>query len=545
MWLPTRRTAYYLTLVVATTLFFTVAYNVGMTAWENRSQPLYHSLEIVIQSFTTTGYGEDAPWQTPQMHFLVIGMQFAGIGLIFTAVDLFVVPWLRSALTPAAPKMIPDIAAHVIICEHTPRTETFISELDSRDQEYLLIESDEEVASDLHETGYQVIQGAPEATETLQNAHIETASAVVVDAADDTSASIVLSVRDTDSAIRVVTLIEDAELAQYHRVAGADAVLSPRQLLGERLTAEFPTAITTSIEEGIEIGDDFELVELTIEEGSELDQQTVTEARLRKRFGVTIIGAWFDSDFESPVAPDVELDAGTQLLVTGDTSQIASLREATISTVRQFSSQQIILAGYGDSGQAAYEELVETSSQLTILDIESKENVDIVGDARDPDVLKEAGVEEASGLLLTVGNDTSAIFSTLIARELNPDLRIVVRANEEIDVQKLYRAGANYVQSLATVSGRMMASTVIEDEDVLAYDEQISVVRLPAPGLEGQTLVDAQVRTTTGCTVVAVLRDGETITDFNPASFVVGDGDEVIVAGTNESITRFEQEFSS
>src|SRR6056297_845710 len=117
---PTRRTGFYLALVVVTTLLFTIVYNTGMALWEGRPQPLYRSLEVVIQSFTTTGYGEDAPWRTPQMNLLTITMQLTGIGLILTAVDVFAVPWLRDALTPSAPASADDLRDHVIICEHTP-----------------------------------------------------------------------------------------------------------------------------------------------------------------------------------------------------------------------------------------------------------------------------------------------------------------------------------------------------------------------------------------------------------------------------------------
>jgi K+/H+ antiporter YhaU regulatory subunit KhtT len=99
------------------------------------------------------------------------------------------------------------------------------------------------------------------------------------------------------------------------------------------------------------------------------------------------------------------------------------------------------------------------------------------------------------------------------------------------------------VQSLATISGRMLASTVFEDEEVLAYDKQVNVVRLPAGDLVGSTVVDERVRTRTGCTVVAVVRAGETITDFDPEAFTFESGDEVVIAGTDEATTRFERRF--
>jgi len=542
----TRRTVYYLALVVATTLLFTVLYNAGMATLEGRPQPLYRSLEVVIQSFTTTGYGEDAPWRTPQMNLLAITMQLTGIGLILTAVDVFAVPWLRDALTPTAPAAIEGLREHVIVCEHTPRTDAFVSELEARGRAYVLVEADEAEAGRLHEAGYRVVHGDPESTDTLRAAGIESARAVVADAADDTSASIALSARDARSDVRVITLVEDAALARYHRAAGADEVLSPRQLLGSSLARQVPTTVTTDTAEGIDIGDvenDFELVELTVAEGSDLHGETFGEARLRERFGVNVIGAWFDGDFETPVDPDERLAARTRLLVAGASSQVEALGEATASTVRQFAPQRIVVVGYGDSGRAAVDALTDSRAQLTVLDLEESPDVDVVGDARDPETLDEAGIADASALIVSVGDDTTATFVTLIARELNPDLHIVVRANEEDDVQKLYRAGGDYVQSLATVSGRMLASTVFEDEEVLTYDQQVNVVRLPAGDLSGSTLVGERVRTRTGCTVVAVVRDGETITDFDPETFVFVAGDEVIIAGTDEATTAFERTF--
>ena len=53
---------------------------------------------------------------------------------------------------------------------------------------------------------------------------------------------------------------------------------------------------------------------------------------------------------------------------------------------------------------------------------------------------------------------------------------------------------------------------------------------------------DAGVRNQTGCTVVAVERDGSVVT--NPGtSFVIERDDELVVAGIDESITRFQTEF--
>jgi voltage-gated potassium channel Kch len=160
-------------------------------------------------------------------------MQLTGAGFILTAVDVFAVPWLQEAVSPSAPMAAPAPTDRVVICEHTPRTDAFITELDARDRDYILVVPDETAAIELDEAGYDVVHGDPESTDVLSSARVETA--VVVDTDDDTGASVVLSTRELHPEIPVVTPVEEAGLARYHRAAGADEVLSPGQLLSRRL----------------------------------------------------------------------------------------------------------------------------------------------------------------------------------------------------------------------------------------------------------------------------------------------------------------------
>ena len=538
-----RRGALYLGAVVAIVALFTLTYDYGMTTLESRPKPWYHSFEIVVQTLTTTGYGEDAPWDSMEMHLLVVTMQLTGIGLILTAVDVFAVDWLREALSPSPPTAATDLSDHVVICGYTPRGEAFVSELDSRDQPYVIVEPDRGTAVDLHRREYRVIHGDPESVVTLEAASLGDARVLVADAADDTNASIVLAAAEAAPEVRRISFVEDSELAEYHRIAGADEVFSPRQLLGRSLAGQVPTAVTTDAEEGIEIGDDFELAELPVQSGSELAGTTFGEASIRYRTDANVIGAWFGPEFRSPLTPEDRLDADTTLLVAGQPGELDALRQLTASELRTLSTRRVVVAGAGDAGTAAREALSVPGIDVTVLDIDPSMDPDVVGDARDPDVLAEAGIEAASSVVFTLSDDTTATFATLIARETNPDLRIAVRANEKENTRKLYRAGADYVQSLARVSGRMLVSTVFEDQEVLAYDRRVELVKVPASALAGETLTSASVRERTGCTVLGVERDDDLITDLDPDSFRFEPEDTVLLAGIDEAVTRFEQTF--
>jgi K+/H+ antiporter YhaU regulatory subunit KhtT len=63
-----------------------------------------------------------------------------------------------------------------------------------------------------------------------------------------------------------------------------------------------------------------------------------------------------------------------------------------------------------------------------------------------------------------------------------------------------------------------------------------------APGLSGQTVAEADVRARTGCTVVAIERNGDVVTDVGPDTRI-GAEDRLVVAGTDESVREFEQLF--
>jgi Trk K+ transport system NAD-binding subunit len=539
-----RRGAYSVMTVAAVVLLYAAGYQWGMATFERRGVSYIQAIQVVVESITTAGFGGHAPWSSSFMNAYVLAMNLTGVLFVFLAVPVFVVPLFREVFKTHPPMAI-EASDHIILCTYTPRGEALIAELTSRGCDYVIIEPDREAAEALHGAGYSVIPGDPESTNVLRAASLPTAAGVIADAADDTNASIALSVRELHPDVRVITLVRNPDLAPYHQFAGADAVLSPRQLLGANLARQVPTAMKTIVNEGVELGEQIELVELKIEPDSPYCHRPLRAARLRERFNVNVIGLWKEGGFSSPATGSEELEAGMRLLIAGEPVHIQSLREAATSTVQRFPRRSVLIAGYGRAGKAAATALNRTRNKVIVLDRQDKEPVDVVGDVRDPDVLSEAGIESAAAAIISVDDDTTAIFATLVMRELNPDLYIIVRANKEESEKKLYRAGADYVQSLATVSGRMMASTVLEDEQVFTFEAQIEIVQLPAGDLAGQTLAEAAVRSETGAVVLAVIRGDDILTDLDEQAFRLADDDAVVVAGTSESIRSFEATFIS
>ena len=545
-----KRVAYFLVFVAVFVVVMAVVYDTGMRTFEPGSYPppgtetsLFHSMQVVVETITATGYGSDAPWKSPVMNVFVVLLDLTGVGLFFLALPAVLLPWFRDAFSVSVPTAVDDeLADHVIICTYTDRARELISELESTETAYVIVEPDTERAGELYTDGDTVITGDPQSTATLRQANIESARALVTDVSDRVDASIVLAARECSETVTVISVVEEPAHTSYHELAGADHVVTPRQLLGEGLARKMTTTVETDLGESIRLDEALELGEIPVRGGSELAGQTLANNDIRDRYNVTVVGVWHKGEFTTPPPLSTPLERGMTLLVTGNRADLDRLRSATGSRIRQFGRGETIIVGYGQVGQAISELLSAASIEHTVVDKTDKPGVDIVGDATVPETLESAGVDGAASVVLAIPDETATEFVTLIVRDFDPDSEIIARAETGGAVAKTYRAGADYVLSLATVSGRSIASLVVDDEKVLGIETNVEIVKTIAPGLAGKTLQGAEIREQTGCTVVTVERDGRTLTEL-AASFRLKQGDQLVVVGSDANLNSFRERF--
>ncbi len=523
--------------------FTAVAFQWGMRVYENEPVTYLQSFQFAVEMFTTTGFGGTSPWQSPEMNLFITVMDLVGMGLLFGALPVLATPFLQNAFSTTVPRSLEEsLTDHVVICSYTARAEALVKELDSLDVPYAVIEPDRDHAAELYEAGHRVIRADPESVAGLESAQLPAARALIADVSDKVDASIVLAAKELAEDVPVVSVVEQPDSARYHRLAGADQVLSPRPLLGESLAAKVTTALTTEIDEAIRIDDELELAEVPIRHGSALAGATLADGGIRETAGVNVIGAWFRGEFDASPSPQATLEPGTVLLVSGRHDQLQRLVEAIREDVRRFSTGKTLVVGHGQVGKTVTNALDEANVPHTTIDNREAAGVDVVGDATEPETLAEAGVADARTVVLALPDDTITEFATLVIRDLAPETEIIARVEEAESIPKMYRAGADYVLSLATVTGRMTASRILENRDVLSLDQQVEVVRTTAPELVGQTLAEADVQSRTGGTVVAVERDGDVLTDIGPDTTITAD-DQLVVVGTDDGIQTFQQQF--
>ncbi|MFD1512546.1 potassium channel family protein [Halomarina rubra] len=522
----------------STVLVFTLAYWWGMRTLENDPRTIYRSLNAVVATMTTTGYGADAPWQTRTMNVLMVTMQLGGVVIGFVTLRVLVIP-----LFERAPLKLDDRLSlkddHVVITEYQRDTEELLDELERLDVGYVLLEPDQTEAKRLSDEGYQAINGDAESRGDLDRASIEKASLLITDAGDRT-ASIVLTAREANEDLRAVSFMQSTRRRAALEQAGVDRTVAPHALIGRRLAEKATTPISVDAPGGD--NDGFVIREILVRRDSSLHGVRVGDSPLADHPSLTLVGGWFDGELRLPASPDDRLAPNTVLLVAGHESAITDVISETagVQSPRVSEPARVVVAGLGEGGAAATEVLRDHAS-VTTVDERQAADPDVVGDVTEPETLRAADIDDAAALVVTVDDDSTTLLTVALARSLAPDLEILVRVTDTEKAAPAFRAGADYVLSIQRICARLVAAEV-HGERVMNPVSQVRLVRSDAAPYAGRRLADVRRSTDRDWTVLGLVRDGSVSTADRET---IEADDEILVVGSDQAMQRFEREESA
>ncbi len=216
-----------------------------------------------------------------------------------------------------------------------------------------------------------------------------------------------------------------------------------------------------------------------------------------------------------------------------------------------------VVCGYGRMGKVICKAFKAKKIPFVVVEKEYQEldadddSIITYGDATKDELLIQAGIEKAKGLISVLDTDAQNLYVVLSAKALNPNLYIVARAGEEGAERKLKSAGADKVVSPYHIGGLRIAHTVLKPTvvDFLEFATKTGNVGLEIEEVmveEGSSLVDktikdADIRKNNGVIIVAIKRkSGEII--FNPsANTHIRAGDKVAAIGEPEHFNRLEK----
>jgi len=533
-------------LIVAAVVVFSVGFHLIM-AMEGREHSLVSSVYWTIVTMTTLGFGdivfESDLGRLYSILVLLTGALLILVLLPFTFIQLIYLPWRDAVRQARAPRALPEeIAGHVLVTGRDPVEEALLQRATVAGIPAVLLVEDVEQALTLSEQGYRVMVGPLDEPETYRAARVDRAALVFTARSDERNSNIAFTVREvTDNGI-VVTTAQSQDAVDVLRLAGADHVLQLGRSLGDAFARRILTPDATCSE--ISRFDDLAIAEASAA-GTDLTGKTLAELDLRDRVGVSVVGVW-DRGALHPAVPSLRIEESSILLLAGtpdalDRYDQEQQRQGATSAV---SDQLVVILGGGRVGRATAAKLEERDVAYRIVEKlpDRVRHLDdakvVIGDAADLDVLREAGLEDATAVVITTHDDDTNVFLTLYCRRLRDDIEILGRARLDRNVSTLHRAGADFVLSY-TSTGAIEVWNLLKDDATLLLAEGLVIFRVPVPAqLAGHRLRDVAIPADTGCSVVAVARQGHAESHIDGDTVLEAD-DDLLLIGDDRAEERF------
>lgn len=214
-----------------------------------------------------------------------------------------------------------------------------------------------------------------------------------------------------------------------------------------------------------------------------------------------------------------------------------------------------IVCGFGRIGGVVVQEILKVSPDVVVIENDPKlveqlkrEGIlHLAGDATDDGLLVSAGIKRAKSIVTSLTDEAANVYVTLTARQLNPEINIVARANAASHITRLEFAGANKVVLPHMIGGVRMAHSVLRPTvtDFLDLavrgnlDLQLEQLTLSESSVfVGKNLMDSHIRMDYDIIVVAIKRaSGEQVFNPGPREVLLA-GDTLITVGRPADLAR-------
>jgi voltage-gated potassium channel len=220
-----------------------------------------------------------------------------------------------------------------------------------------------------------------------------------------------------------------------------------------------------------------------------------------------------------------------------------------------------LLCGYGRVGQELAKELMACGQRFVIIDTDllrleeaqRKGMLVLIGDCTEEAVLLKAGIARSSYVACVLSDDAANVYLTLTARELNPHVQIIARAEAPATEKKLLRSGANRVVLPTAIGATKIANLIARPsaEDLLldyvgrdVLNEQLDQLGLrlqefpvtKASRLIGQSIGRIESASQAGFLIIGIHQANGTLLHHPPPTTVIAVGDSMMVLGHGEQM---------
>lgn len=462
---------------------------------------------------TTLGFG-DITFHSDLGRFFSMCVMVSGclsllVILPFTFIEFFYEPWVRAHSVARVPRSLPeDASQHVILTHYDVVTRALIKKLSQFKFTYVLVVEDLAEALRLFDEGVDVMVGDLTDPETYKKARVNRAALVATTATTPVNTSVVFSVRSVDKMVPIISTGVSNSCSEILKIAGSTQVFLLEEMMGTMLARR--TNGGDAMSHFVGSFGDLYIAEST--PASVMIGKTIREVGLREKVGITVLGVWQRGKFV-PVTPETLIVRGTILLIAGTKKQLEEYD--ILFCIYNVALGPVVIVGGGGVGNATAKMLKQRDLDYRIIEKEvvnafEKEKV-LIGDASNVDVLKKAGIMNSPTAVITTNDSNQNLYLTLLIRHLRPDIQVISRAGAEGSVAALHEAGADFVMSYASMGANHIFN-ILKRGDILMVAEGLDLFKVKVPnGLVNKTLGESKIREKSGCNVVMINQNGNSI----------------------------------
>ena len=249
----------------------------------------------------------------------------------------------------------------------------------------------------------------------------------------------------------------------------------------------------------------------------------------------------------------------TSIVTTALSEKLLVLKEEKVIGEANSLDDFMIICGFGRMGKVLADEFIKSKQKFIVVDQNddvfkhpsSEKILTVKGDATDSSLLTSIGINNggATTIIAITDNDAVNLSIILTARSLNPEIRIIARANSTEAKEKLLLAGASEVvlsnEITALVASEYIGQPVAFEaiDDILLNSEGAvmdEIEILKKSQFIGHNLISINMDKF-NLTLIGVIK-AKNRNDFvfnpNKEKYIIEEKDIFIIIGSKESITQ-------
>jgi voltage-gated potassium channel len=249
-----------------------------------------------MSSVTTTGYSDVMP-VTKAGRIITIFLSVLGFGFLTFVLGTFLSGMVEGRISGAwgrrrMEKNIAKLKNHIVVCGAGRVGREVICELLQEKKDFVVIEKDPAHLTEFCDEGVLCINGDATEDKILLAAGIKAAKGVITTLADDAeNLMIIVTCRDFNPAAHIVARANRPESIVRLKRAGANTVVCPSAIAGNRMAKASLKPTSVAVVETIveDRNNSLNLEEMVVSERSLLAGLAIKDSRLRKDYGALVL----------------------------------------------------------------------------------------------------------------------------------------------------------------------------------------------------------------------------------------------------------------